>query len=204
MRAFVPALRRLCRNLILDLRFGAFLGGTETSKLTHLGANNISNSDYGALALLLAPLLRADDVFVDVGCGKGRVLNWVLANCKVKTIYGLELDPAIAKSVSRRLHRFPQVHVVCGDAIENLPSEATLLYLFNPFRRAVMQRFKEEVQRRYRSRALDLRIVYYNAVDIDLFENDPAFVVTPVSLPAGFHPAGIIKFNASASIAAQN
>lgn len=188
-------IRRLWRNVVFDLRYGAFLGGKEPSRFAHLGASDVSNSDYTVLEALFNGRTRPDDVFVDVGCGKGRVLNWMLAHGNVASLYGLELDADVAAAVARRLRRYPQVHIVSGDAIDNLPPDGTLFYLFNPFKRPVMTRFKAAMDAAIRDpqRAARLRIIYYHPTDVDLFESDPAFEVTAIPLPPQFHKARLIR-----------
>ena len=49
----------LARNLLLDLRFGAFLGGAaKRSRFAHLGANESNNSDFDAIkAALKEPVI---------------------------------------------------------------------------------------------------------------------------------------------------
>jgi hypothetical protein len=178
----VMRLRRLVGNVITDLRYGGFLGGRAyASPFSHLGANDSNNSDYGVLEQIFASRVRADDVLVDVGCGKGRVLNWWLSKGYGKKIYGLEIDPAIAAATAARLRRHRNVTVLAGDAIANIPADATLFYLFNPFDAAVMARFRDRV-RQVCTRPADLRIIYFAPTALEVFAGDTQWTMEELAV----------------------
>ncbi len=175
---------RVARNIVRDLRFGRVLVGQQESSGAHLGARPVVNSDYGALDLIFPGRLAADDVLVDVGCGRGRVLNWWLANgYRTNRIFGLEFDPAVAAATKARLFRYPNVTVIEGDAIEHLPDEATVMYLYNPFERPVVERFAAQAKAQFAGRRL--RLLYSNCLQVDVFQADPAWRVEIVSIGDG-------------------
>jgi len=183
---------RLCRNLLLDLRFGAFLGGTIRTTHAGLGAHDVSNSDYRALSYLFANRILQTDVLVDIGCGKGRVLNWWLSLGISNQLIGIELDERVARRTAARLRNFRNVHVVAGDAIERLPVAGTLFYLFNPFTATNLRRLRDKLAL---LRPLERRliIIYYNCVDIELFTEDPRWQVERLALPdPRLHPAAVV------------
>lgn len=163
-------------NVVYDLRFGALLRGDLATRYADLGAYDTTNTPYLALSLLFSgEKITADDVLVDVGCGKGRVINWWLNKGISNAIIGLELDPDVAARTRDRLQRYPNVTIISGDAVENLPAAGTLFLVANPFDRKVVERFKErvlELQRPDRT-----RIFYYNSESVDIFESDPRFIV---------------------------
>ncbi len=173
---------RLARNVLLDLRFGAFLGGAaKRSPFAHLGANQSNNSDYGTLDQIFKDQINASDVLVDVGCGRGRVINWWLSRGLKNPIYGLELDPELAREVSARLRRWQNVSILTGSALDNLPSNATLLYLFNPFNEQVMTQFRDRVFERCKDKAR-LKILYYAPEHLSVFESDERWNVQRIEL----------------------
>jgi CelD/BcsL family acetyltransferase involved in cellulose biosynthesis len=182
--------RRLLRNAQLDLRHGAFLGGSIRTRHAELGARDVQNSDYADLPLLFAAAgLGPDDVVCDVGCGKGRVLNWLLANHGGR-IYGIELDEEVCAATAKRLRRRANVTILCGDATALLPDEATVFYLFNPFDRSVMDRFAQAVL------ALPprpRRVVYYRAKELDAFRGHPRFRVRELDDPRLSHASAIVE-----------
>lgn len=81
--------------------------------------------------------LRPDDVFVDLGCGDGRVVEGA-ARRRVLRAVGVELDAELAQAAEARVRAIrgatAVVEIVCGDlrAAERsaLLSGATAIYLF--------------------------------------------------------------------------
>jgi SAM-dependent methyltransferase len=188
-RRTIRRVPKIIRNALRDLRYGRPLGGTLRTRHAHLGAYDVANTDYDDLARLFADIeVAADDVIVDVGCGKGRVLNWFLSRYPENRIYGIELDPEVCAGTARRLRRHATVTVVCGDATASLPEDGTLLYLFNPFDEAAMRRLVATV---LGLRPAPRRIVYYNCKFLQLFLDDPRFEVSTVELP-GSHRTAVV------------
>jgi hypothetical protein len=172
--------RRRLRNVLLDLRYGRVLYGGLRSRYEHLGARATSNSDSSALEFIFENRIAAHDVLVDVGCGKGRVLNWWLSKGMRNRMIGIELDEKIAEETRARLRRFPNVEIIAGNVIDNLPEDGTLFYLFNPFNSATVKSFKtrlEEVvsRREYRGATT---IIYFNCAHLDVFETDAQYAIT--------------------------
>jgi SAM-dependent methyltransferase len=167
---------RLTWNAACDLRFGEILRGDIPTRFSELGAERTANVSYLALSLIFKnEAIDPDDVLVDVGCGKGRVINCWLSRRLSNQIVGLELDPEVAAHTRERLRSYRNVTIVAGDGIDNLPADGTLFFLFNPFAESVVNRFKERVLQS--SRRDRVRIFYYNCVHVDVFENDPRFSV---------------------------
>lgn len=179
------ALIRLVRNVHMDLRYGGLLGGAVEQR--YPGAKTVGSTDYALMQQIFGGRIRDHDVLVDVGCGKGRVLNWWLENYPHHRMVGLELMEEVAAATAHRLRNFPNVRVISGDAIANLPTEATLFYLFNPFNAAIMVRFKDRMRELCRARP-ECLILYFAPVHIDVFQSDPDWTVKlhEIKLP----PAG--------------
>jgi SAM-dependent methyltransferase len=184
---------RAARNAVLDLRYGKFLGGTIRSRYEHLGAFHVANTPYDDLPFLFAAAgVGDDDVLVDVGCGKGRVINWLLSHHPANRIVGIELDPDVCRATAKRLRRFANVEIRCGDATTMLPEPGTLFYLFNPFDEHVLRRFADAFL------AVDAggkrrRIVYYNCKYLDVFKSDARFSVEEIELPSRSHGSALIS-----------
>ena len=154
------------------------------------GANDTANSDYRDLALLFAcASVTTSDVIVDVGCGKGRAINWLLSQYPRNRIYGIELDPEICRRTATRLRRRTNVTIICGDATKVLPDDGNLFYLFNPFTEPVVRDFAAAVLRTASPRPT--RVVYNNCKHIGVFEDDPRFTVHMVTAPV-HHRSAII------------
>lgn len=190
-RSIVPRAFKSLRNATVDLRFGSFLGGTIRSRYEHLGAFHVANSDYDDLpALFRAAEIAPDDVVVDVGCGKGRVINWLLMHYPANAVYGIEIDPEVCAETARRLRRYANVEIVCGDATTMLPTDGTVFYLFNPFDEHVLRRFADAF---LAGRASGRRVVYYNCRYVDVFLDDPRFLVDQIELPSRSHASALIR-----------
>lgn len=194
MRALIIRGMRIIRNLLLDVRYGGFLGlnfgaydvlcrpGTKDSPSAEFSYSPyhwlacLNNSDVECLQQIFDNRIKASDVLVDVGCGRGRVINWWLDHGCYNQIFGLELDQATAERARRRLRRHKNVTIIAGDAVQNIPAHGTLFYLFNPFDAPTVVAFKDrlkEISVDHRS----IRILYYTPVHIHVFENDPAWNV---------------------------
>jgi hypothetical protein len=182
---------KIARNMLRDLRYGAPLGGTIKSRFEHLGAHDVGNADYDDLALLFAEAgVTPNDVLVDVGAGKGRALNWFIGRYPGVSIYGIELDPEVCARTAKRLRRFDNVTVLCGDATKMLPAEGTVFYLFNPFGDEVMREFLAALLR------LDppasgrpRRVVYLNCKFLAPFLEEARCTVRKLELPIVFDSA---------------
>jgi SAM-dependent methyltransferase len=178
----------------MDLRYGGYTGGVRESRFSHLGANETASTRYVTLPHLLGPYLRTGDVLVDVGCGRGRVLNWVLHDGRAAVIYGIEIDPDIANSVRHRLRRHAKVRVLTGDALLLLPDEATIFYVWHSFGKEIMVKFRDAVIRKYGDKGTlrNVRIIYHNAQYAEVWTDDARCRVTEIPLPADERHRGIL------------
>ena len=77
----------------------------------------------------------AEDRFIDVGCGKGRVFAYLLKRHFPGSITGVELNPEVAAVAQAWTKRYPQVKVVVGNAFDMNYDDYTVMYLFRPFKR---------------------------------------------------------------------
>lgn len=176
---------KIAKNAVRDARYGGLLGGTVSTPFEHLGAFDTANSDYDDLPTLFSAAdVTNDDVIVDVGCGKGRVINWLLSAYPNNELRGIELDPDVCTKTSKRLQRFKNVEIICGDGPSLLPRDATVFYLFNPFDEPVVRRFADAVVSNVPVRARR-RIIYCRAKFVDVFHEDPRFQVTDIPLESG-------------------
>jgi SAM-dependent methyltransferase len=108
-----------------------------------LGYRNTTDQPYAASSWLTLPLAlglkpRPDDVFVDLGAGKGRMVLQAAIFYRFRRVVGVERDPSLAElamsHVRRNRHRFPasNVDVITDDISRfHLPDDASVVYLFN-------------------------------------------------------------------------
>jgi hypothetical protein len=174
------------RNLATDLRYGGSLAGTIESRFRDRGAADVVNSQYSVLPHIFAGRVGPDDVLVDVGCGKGRVINWWLSQGWRNRMVGIELDPDVASTTDRRLRRFGNVTIINEDATTWMPDDATLAYLYSPFGAETMRAFKDHVAARFAPAGITL--LYWNPQFVEVFFDDPRFRTHMVDLIAVLDP----------------
>jgi ubiquinone/menaquinone biosynthesis C-methylase UbiE len=174
--------RRLLRNLCMDLRYGGFLGGSKrTSNYDEHGSSDTVNTDYAVMPKLFGGRVKAADVLVDIGCGKGRVINYWLSQGHRSKIVGIDLDDEIAAKTRKRLRRYKNVSIVTGNALDNLPQDGTVFYLYSPFTEQIFSQFKERLWELYQNRG-DVMVIYYAPYHIHVFQNDPRWTIEEVKL----------------------
>lgn len=84
----------------------------------------------------------ANDHLVDVGCGMGRVIAYLLDKKFPGQLTGIEYDPYVA-AVARKWmekEKSGKVNLIEGDALKAQYDQYTILYLFRPFSEAFFKR----------------------------------------------------------------
>jgi hypothetical protein len=135
-----------------------------------MGANDVYHTKYSVMPLIfnLVPI-KERDVLVDVGCGKGRVINYWLSRKLKNRIYGLELDKEIAQRTSKQFAKYKNVSIIPGDAIANIPLNATVFYFYNPFSEDKVRQFEEKLCQLFQGKSI--KVIYYNPKSISVFYN---------------------------------
>ncbi len=132
--------RSKANDLCCDRALGiSTVGGSEAVGLIGAEADGIKylGQDYASLDIMIEHLkLNAHDVFLDLGCGKGRVICRVGQEV-IKKAIGVELRHdlvEIAKKNALLLKgRQSEVEVVRGDACEYDFKEVTVVFMYEPF-----------------------------------------------------------------------
>lgn len=165
-------LHRLFRDTIFDLKYsGRLLSGNKKTEYKHMGANDVYHTDYSAMPLIFRHItISPEDVLVDVGCGKGRVINYWLSQKLKNKIIGLELDPEIARRTAAQFSRKRNVEIIEGDAISNLPQDGTVFYFYNPFEKEKVEQFEKRVAEISKSKSV--KVIYYNPKSINAFNDE--------------------------------
>lgn len=171
------------RNQLLDIKYtGRPIGVTRKTRFGSLGAHDSAYSDYRALEAIFAGRVSEGDVLVDIGCGAGRVLGLWSHHWPDNKVIGIELDPLVAAEARRRFRGKPLVQVIEGDAVDNLPSDGTFFYLYNPFGAEVLRRLREALAQEAGSRRL-VRVVYHIPMHLSVFEEDPRWSIEEIPIP---------------------
>jgi SAM-dependent methyltransferase len=187
---------RVAYDAYWDWKFGGWCGGTKDSPYAHLGANGTQSTEYLQLRILFhgARLpITADDVLVDIGCGKGRVINYWLMTGHRNRMVGIEIDDAIARQARQRLRKYPNVTILTGDAIDLFPADGTKFYLWNTFQANMMQRFKARLMEVCGHRG-NVTLIYYFCEAIRVFEGDPNWDIERLVRDIGLaFPSAVIR-----------
>jgi len=137
-------------------------------------------------AITFAGLAPADHHFIDLGCGKGRMLI-VAAELGFRSCVGVEFAAELAEVAARNVAAsgFTTIDIVHGDAGDYaFPAEPFVLYLFNPFAKQVMERVRDNLAKLPRA---DYCIIYKNARERPLFDAMPTlrYLGSPPTQKAG-------------------
>lgn len=161
---------RIIKNIIKDISYGGkFIGGTKKTKYQHLGAYDVANSDYEDLDKIFSQIkIKKKDVLLDIGCGRGRVLNYWIEKYPKNYKIGIELDEEIANDTAIRLKKH-NVKIIAQDfRLENIEN-ADIIYIYNPFAKEVVEELYEILisnKIKYHKKVL---LIYHNAKFIEIF-----------------------------------
>jgi hypothetical protein len=126
------------------------------------------------------PIDFGEFVFVDLGSGKGRALL-LASDYPFRRIVGVEIIPELHAVAGQNIAKYAspsqQCRNICllrADAREFVfPEEPTVLYLFNPFPRRVLQEVLERFRESLTEHPRRAVIVYHNPVLQDVFDSKP-------------------------------
>jgi SAM-dependent methyltransferase len=114
------------------------------------------------------------DVFLDVGCGKGRVMLEAGETYRFSRIIGVEAIPELADAASALLtsneHRLRGCSwdVVRADAAKyDVPDDVTVAYLFDPFTGPAFQAALAQLEASVDRRPRLVRLIYLAPTEID-------------------------------------
>jgi SAM-dependent methyltransferase len=110
--------------------------------------------------------------FIDIGCGKGRVLFYAAA-LDFKRIVGIEFAPplaAIAKKNSALLEHATgekRIEIRCQDAVEmDLSENPCVLFFASPFMDEVLEGVAAFIEASYRAHPRKIFVIYYGVQSI--------------------------------------
>jgi SAM-dependent methyltransferase len=149
---------------MVDRALGIDTGGFESVQSLGLDPNEAFDYRVAGWRSLQAIIHRSEvtpaDVFVDLGCGKGRVL-FLATRYRFKRIIGVDLSPAMVETARRNLSRTSRVQVEMANAAEwFVPDDVTFAFLYNPFPNPIFERVIENLLESLRRRPRTLRVIY--------------------------------------------
>jgi SAM-dependent methyltransferase len=156
--------------------------GVETSRMVGLGALDglgrhgadavyywpTREEEFELVMRSVGPLEYRDFVFIDIGCGKGRVVL-LAAGLPFKRVIGLDFSPRLIEQAQRNIEQYSgprrasSVDVRVGDAAEfSFPEGNLLLYMFDPFGPAVMEKMLANLEAARRQSSRQVTLLYYS------------------------------------------
>src|SRR5690348_3398266 len=131
------------QDYLLDKKFDGWCGGIVQTSYAGLDACNTQSVHYWQLMKLFQEVpIGESDFLIDVGCGKGRVINyWLHMGCRNRII-GVELNEQVADRTRDRLKGYPNVTIITGNILDHILPDANFFFLYNPFGKPVMEKFK--------------------------------------------------------------
>lgn len=116
--------------------------------------------------LMALDIRHEDYTFIDIGCGKGRVLL-IASELPFRRIIGVEFAPSLAEIARqnlrhyRGLQRCKDIEVITGDATEyEFPSGPQVLYFYSPFSPAVLDQVVRRVEDSFQRSPRDLLVMF--------------------------------------------
>lgn len=112
-------------------------------------------------------LIDRNDVLLDYGCGKGRVIVWTGARFPLRRIIGVELDQELHALANTNIRnwkgqlRCSDIALIHGDATElDVPDDVTIIFLYNPFLDDVFNKVIAKVGQSLTRKPRPLRVFY--------------------------------------------
>ncbi|MBQ6018423.1 MAG: class I SAM-dependent methyltransferase [Clostridiales bacterium] len=97
------------------------------------GATGSQSAPYIGLGKVLKGLyLARNDSFVDIGCGKGRVIAYLLSRGFQCSITGIEINPEVASVAKDWTANYNNVEIVEGDAFGLDYNDYNVLFMYRP------------------------------------------------------------------------
>ena len=112
-----------------------------------VGMTGSQSTNYVILNRIFSHVsLTEEDSFLDVGCGKGRVLAFLLKEHAPCALYGVEINEISGSVAVEWTARYEQVSVKIGDAFEMDYNLYTVLFMNRPFLPKTFLEFIEKLE----------------------------------------------------------
>lgn len=113
-----------------------------------LQATGSESARYWALDEVFKDMkFNKDDKFIDVGCGKGRILAEMERIKFPGQLYGIELNPDVAKYAQDWAKRYDNLTIMSGDAFKLDYNDYNIIMLCRPFLEEMYITFLEKMEK---------------------------------------------------------
>lgn len=110
-----------------------------------------------------------EDVFIDFGCGMGRVLLEAALMYRFARVVGVELSPELARLAEQNIERnrrrlsAREVEIVVSDVLDyQVPDDITIAYFYNPFVGPIFEHVIRQILASIDRAPRRMRIIYRN------------------------------------------
>lgn len=118
--------------------------------------------------------LNQEDVFIDFGCGRGRVTSF-MATQKIKKVIGVELTKELAdiarKNYDKLKLKNTPVEIIQADAATVNIQNGTVFFIFNPFGWMTLEKVVNNIKSSLITNPRKIRIAYYDPRCRNLLDN---------------------------------
>ncbi len=176
-RAYLGLRRRISATLVDRRR------GIETSReenLDDFGLHAAERVRYEPSAwvslrrILPTTEVDRDDVFVDIGAGKGRVVLEAAVHYPFQRVIGVEISPELTAVAEANVTttttplRCDSVELISADVLEyELPPDVTVIYMYNSFRGDIFNTFAARLVAALDASPRAVRIIYNTPMEHD-------------------------------------
>jgi SAM-dependent methyltransferase len=158
----------LAKARYYDKKFGIKTAedfGPQEDKNFDIDQVRYSPTFYGVLKQMVDYLkLKEKDVFVDLGCGKGRVVFWVALQ-KIKKAVGVEINKNLIEIARDNLLKLKlrnsPIDFVQADVVNFDLREGTVFFMFNPFGLETLEKVVNNIKDSLTTNPRKIRIIYY-------------------------------------------
>lgn len=154
-----------------DIRFGfRLLDDEKYSQFLDQGCYHTQSIEYEELNNIFCEYKFSEEsVLMDIGCGRGRVFNYLLSQKYKGRMIGVEIDPEIASFTEKRLKRYNNIDILNSNVLNVKYPEVTDYFLFCPFNRELTEKFRKLIESIHNN----VKVIYYYPRFVDVFlEND--------------------------------
>ncbi len=124
-----------------------------------MGATGSESSCYWAIDTIFEGFsFDESDSFIDVGCGKGRILAYLTDKKCPCPLTGIELNKEVYEYAKKWTKAYPQITLIHGNAFEQDFNQYTVIFLARPFETDTFHHFIEYLENNLTHK---IRLIYW-------------------------------------------
>lgn len=154
-----------CYDRILGIETAGYYNSVGEDISSNRDMVSYQPAPYGRLEKMIVYLkLTPDDIFVDLGCGKGRAVFFVALR-RLKKVIGVELDQSLIDIAKKNLNNLKikrtPIELIRADAVNFDIKEESIFFMFNPFGQLTVEKVLNNIKESLIVNPRRVRIVYY-------------------------------------------